>query len=173
MRPDSHNVEDPDALPEHVKRWPGLYVREGDRIVDAPERDQALAKTYPHFRDKGPILNGRRISILTEKTVHRVGGEVRIIHVVEFTAPGSQAYIMGPKPVFGEFINEKLVTEPAPSGDPLVPLEYDGVTLPSPAVDYNFEITSYRFSAPGAYRIQWRLGALVSNLLVVTVELAS
>ena len=42
--------------------------------------------------------------------------------------------------------------------------------MPSPAVDYNFEISTYTFHEPGIYRIQWRLGQLVSNTLEVIVE---
>jgi hypothetical protein len=165
--------EDSHDLPEHLKRLPGLYVREADRIVDAPERDQAVARSYPPFQDKGPIVAGRRITVLTEKTTHGLDDEIRIVHVAEFTESGQQAYVMGPKPIFGEFINDELMTNPATSEDPLVPSDYSGVTLPSPAVDYNFEITSYTFNAPGTYRIQWRPGALVSNILVVTVEATS
>jgi len=158
------------AQAEYLKRWPGLYVRDGNRILDAPPRDVAVAKSYPRFQDKGQIVDGRRITILTESTIHRPGDEVRILHVVEFTEPGYQAYIMGPKPVYGEYVNDKLATEPVPAGDPLVPADYSGVTLPTPAVDYNFDITSYIFQAPGIYRIQWRLGLLKSNTLAVTVE---
>jgi hypothetical protein len=157
-------------LPEHLQRWPGLWVREGDRIADAPARDAAVARSYPRYRDKGPVAGGKRITILTEDETHLVGDEVRVVHVVEFVEPGHQAYVMGPKPVFGEFIDDELVTEPVPAGDPLVPAEYNGVTLPSPAVDYNFEITTYTFHEPGIYWIQWRLGQLVSNTLEVIVE---
>jgi hypothetical protein len=53
-------------LPEHLQRWPGLWVREGDRIADAPARDAAVARSYPRYRDKGPVAGGKRITILTE-----------------------------------------------------------------------------------------------------------
>jgi hypothetical protein len=167
---DNQENADLPGLPEHLERWPGLYQREGDRIVEASPQDIALARSYSRFNDKGLIVDGRRITIITENTTHRPGDEVRVIHVVEFTEPGYQAYIMGPKPIYGEYINDELVTEAVPSGDPLVPVEYSGVTLPSPAVDYNLEITSYTFHSPGIYRIQWRLGLLTSNTLAVTVE---
>jgi hypothetical protein len=166
----NQDKEDFPELPEHLKRWPGLYVRDGNRIVEASHRDIAVARSYARFQDKGAIVNGRRITILTENTTHRIADEARIIHVIEFAEPGYQAYIMGPKPIFGEYINDELVTEPIPTGDPLVPTEYSGVTLPSPAVDYNFGITSYMFHVPGIYRIQWKLGFLESNTLVVTIE---
>jgi hypothetical protein len=157
-------------LPEYLQRWPGLWIRNGDRIAEAPVRDAAVARSYPRYHDKGPVSASKRITILTERENHLVGDEVRVVHVVEFVEPGHRAYVMGPKPVFGEYINDELVTEPVPAGDPLVPAEYNGVTLPSPAVDYNFEITTYTFHGPGIYRIQWRLGKLVSNTLEVVVE---
>jgi hypothetical protein len=161
--------EDLLGLPEYLKRWPGLYQREGGRIVEASPQDIAVARSYPRFNDKGLIVDGKRLTILTENTTHRLDEEVRIIHVVEFTEPGYQAYIMGPKPIYGEYVNDELVTEAAPSGDPLVPVEYSGATLPTPAVDYNYDITSYRFQMPGLYRIQWRMGSLQSNILSIEV----
>ncbi|MDQ3743681.1 MAG: hypothetical protein M3444_04800 [Acidobacteriota bacterium] len=166
---DGEEKDDLSGLPEHLRRWPGLYVREGERIVEASPRDVAVAKSYPRFPDKGPVVDGVRITILTESTAHKVGDEVRVIHVVEFTEPGRRVYVMGPKPVYGETVNGELVAEPSPAGDPLVPAEYSGATLPSPAVDYNYDITSYTFDAPGEYRIQWQPGSLESNTLAVTV----
>jgi hypothetical protein len=41
--------------------------------------------------------------------------------------------------------------------------------LPAPAVDYNWDITEYSFSSAGSHTIEWKLGALVSNQLVVEV----
>jgi hypothetical protein len=159
-----------DKLSEYSKRWPGLYVRDGNRIVEVSPRDSAIARNYAYFLNKGPVVSGRRITVFTESTTYRLGEEVRVIHVVEFTGPGYQAYGMRPKCVYGEHINDKLVTEPWPVGDPLVPSEYNGVTLPSPVVDYDFEITSYIFNEPGTYWIQWRLRDLKSNTLVVTID---
>jgi hypothetical protein len=154
---------------DYLYRWPGLYVREGGRIVEALLADVAVARSYPQVTDKGGVIGGRRITILTRNSRHLVGEEVRVIHIVEFTEPGQRAYVMGPKPVYGEYVNGQLVTDPVPEGDPLVPLTYNGVTLPTPAVDYNFDITSYRFREPGARTIQWRLGPLHSNLLSITI----
>ena len=153
----------------YLYRWPGLYIREGERVVDAPAADVAVARSYPQFGDKGGLTDGRRITLLTENTFRHAGDEVRVIHVVEFTEPGQRAYVMGPKPVYGEYVNDQLMTIPVPEGDPLVPVTYNGVTLPTPAVDYNFDITSYRFQMPGLYKIQWRLGSLHSNVLSIEV----
>jgi hypothetical protein len=167
---DNVKIKDLPELPEHLKRWSGLFVRNGDRVIEALPNDITVAKNYPYFQEKGPINDGKRITILSENATIQTGAELRIIHVVEFTEPGHRAYIGGPKSVYGEFINDKLMTERVPTGDPLVPTEYSGVTLPSPAVDYNYDITSYAFNVPGIYHIQWRLGLLNSNTLVVTVK---
>jgi len=127
------------------------------------------AEDYFNWREKGPIVGGKRITILTASTMVHPGDEVRIFHVAEFVEPGYRVYIGGPKPVFGEYMNDKLSTGEVPGGDPLVPLEYAGVILPSPAVDYNYDVTSYIFQEPGIYRIQWRPGLLQSNILLITV----
>lgn len=170
MPKENHNSESSDT-PEYLRRWPGLYVREGDRIVEAPPNDVAVAKTYPTFEDKGEIVDGRRITILADSTRHyQPDDEVRVIHVVEYTEPGFQVYVMGPKPVYGETVNGELVTDPVPDLDPLQPSDYSGVTLPSPAVDYNYDITSYSFERPGVYYIQWQLRELKSNILTVNVR---
>ena len=157
-------------LPSHLKRWPGLYVRAGGRIVEAPAEDIELAQTYPEWPDKGAVVEGKRLTILTNVRPYRINEEVRIIHVLEVVDPGHQVYIMGPKPVYGEYINNRLATAPPPEGDPLVPLEYNGTTLTSPAVDYNYEIASYVFPEPGIYRIVWELQRLQSNILIIKVE---
>ena len=47
---------------------------------------------------------------------------------------------------------------------------YDGVVLPSPAIDYNYEVTSYRFDEPGTHAIQWRSGKNASNAITVWVR---
>jgi hypothetical protein len=156
-------------LPDHLRRWPGLYVRDGERIIEASPQDTLVARSYAQYQDKGPVVGGRRITILTASTTRRVGDEVRIIHVVEFTRPGYQAYVMGPKPIFGEYVNDELVTEAVGERDPLVPDDYSGMTLASPAVDYNYDITTYRFNQTGAHTIQWRLGGLHSNILTIEV----
>jgi hypothetical protein len=156
--------------PEYLQHWPGLYVREGNQVVEAPAEDSSLARGYPRWPAKGPVQGGRRLTIMTRKTSYQPGEAVRVIHVVEFTEPGHDAYIMGPKPVYGEYVDDQLATPPPPEGDPLVPLDYDGATLPSPAVDYNYEITSYTFDQPGMHQIFWRLDTLQSNVLTLTVE---
>ena len=157
-------------LPAYLQHFPGLYVRKGSEIVDAPPADVAVAKSYARAKEKGPIIDNHRITLLAQKRAYRVGEEVRVIHVHEISGEGDQIYPMGPKPIRGELVNGKLVT-PALliDVDPFMPDVYDGPVLPSPAVDYNWEITSYRFSAPGVRTIQWKLGKFESNALSVDV----
>ncbi len=157
--------------PEYLKRWPGLSMREGDRIVPAPEEDVAVARGYPQSPVKGPLREGVRLTLLTRRTTCTVGERVRILHVIEVAVPGRSVYPMGPKPVYGEYVDGKLVTPPPPDpSDPLGPGGvYDGRVLPSPAVDYNFDITTYIFDTPGTYQVQWRLGPFESNVLTFQV----
>lgn len=159
------------SIPEHLKRWPGLYVRKGGQIVDASKEDISVARGYPISRNKGPILDGKRLTLLTEKTAYQVNEEIHVIHVVELIEPGHHVYVMGPKKIYGEYVDGRLVTEPLPKrGDPLVPLTYSGTVLPSPAVDYNYEITTYTFSKPGIHRIWWKIGSLQSNTLTLSIQ---
>ncbi|MGZ3418225.1 MAG: hypothetical protein ACXWUG_03830 [Polyangiales bacterium] len=167
-KPSASAPEEP--LPPHLAQFPGLYVRKGDQIIDAPPADVAVAKSYARSKEKGAVVDGHRLTILAAKHRYRVGEEVRVIHVHEVVASGEMVYVMGPKPIRGELLDGKLATPMVlADGDPFVPEIYDGVTLQSPAADYNWEITSYRFSAPGTHRIQWRLGRFDSNVLTIEV----
>ena len=161
------------AKPEknYLERWPGLYIRKGNEILDAPEEDQKVARGYPQWPDKGPILDGKRITVMVKKKSYRVNEEIRILHVAEVTVPGREVFIMGPKLILGEQVDGKLVTEPHPEGcEPLNPPDcYNGRVLQSPALDYNYDITFYKFDRPGKHELQWVLGPLRSNILEVEV----
>jgi hypothetical protein len=160
-----------EPIPEYLHRWPGLFEWRDGIIVDAPPKDVEVARAYPRFPDKGPLTDAARLTLMTRKSQYTVGEPVRIIHVFEAVEPGRTMYIMGPKKIFGEYVDDVLQTEPPPD-DVLAPRTYNGLTLPSPAVDYNFEITSYTFHEPGVHRFQWRLAAIESNILTITVESA-
>lgn len=163
-------TDDIDEVPQHLKHWPGLYVREGERIVEAPAEDQAVAQSYPTWPDKGLLLKGERLTILTRRNTYQVNERVRVIHVHEVVDPGQQVYVMGPKPVYGEYVDGQLATlAPPPGENPLSSPIYNGRVLRSPAVDYNFEITTYNFTKPGTHQLQWRLEPLQSN--VITLEI--
>jgi hypothetical protein len=169
---DDNEEQKPDRedVPEHLSHWPGLFVREGERIVEATGEDQSVARSYPHWPDKGRLTEGRRVTVMTRKTDYGVNEEVRVIHVYEVIEPGHLVYVMGPKPVYGEYIDGQLATPaPPPGEDPFVPSDYDGRALPSPAVDYNYDITRYRFAEPGRHQICWQIGDLRSNALKLEV----
>jgi len=164
------NRKDSTDLPSYLSRWPGLYVRDGNQIVEASEDDTSVARSYPMSRNKGQIMDGKRLTVLTKKTTYQINEEVRIIHVVEVTEPGHMVYVMGPKSIYGEHMDGRLVTESLPTGEnSLVPSTYDGAVLPSPAVDYNYEITHYSFSKPGTHKFQWKLNNLESNVLTLKI----
>jgi hypothetical protein len=136
-----------------------VFIRQGDRIVDAPESDQKVAGAYTDYKDKGEVNNGKRITILTAKTEYEVGEEIRVIHVLEIINAGAILHIMGPKTVDEEYVDGTLA-------DPKGPDEngYDGRVMKSPGVDCNYEVTTYRFTEPGTHTIQWRGGGeLVSH----------
>ncbi|MBN2493794.1 MAG: hypothetical protein JXR96_04315 [Deltaproteobacteria bacterium] len=159
-------------VPGHLRHFPGLYVRKGDRIADAPPADVAVARGYPLFAAKGPAKNGIRLTIMTAKLEVAVGEEVRVIHVLEAFEPGREVYVMGPKTVFEEYVDGELATQRYAG-----PGVYDGAVMKSPWADYNYEITSYRFSKPGRHTIQWRGGdpsgesvGMQSNVLTISVR---
>ncbi len=153
------------AIPEYLTRWPGLYMRQGDRIVEALPEDIAVARSYPSARSKGAVVDGRRITLMCRKDVYRVNEEVRVIHVLEVLAPGQEIFIMGPKRVFGEYVDGRAVTPERSDESGL----YDGPVLKSPGVDYNYDITTYSFATPGRHAIQWKMGALSSNTLELEI----
>ncbi|MEO8841946.1 MAG: hypothetical protein ABI591_09835 [Kofleriaceae bacterium] len=151
-------------------RWGGLSVRDGDRLVDAPAADVAVAKGYPTWPFKGTAVDATVLTLMTAKTDYAVGEAIRVLHVLDVSVPGRGVYIMGPKRPAGEYLDGVLVT-----GLPEIPeypwvATYDGAVLPSPAIDYNYEITSYRFATPGTHELQWKLGAIASNVITVQVR---
>src|ERR1043165_6317016 len=159
-----------EPIPDHLKHFPGLSVRIGDRIVAAPDADVAVAQGYPTEPAKGAWADGRRITIMTSALRVRADQPVRIVHVVESTRAGDSLHVMGPKAVLGERVDGKLVTAAtASTGDPLMPTEdYDGRVQPAPAVDYNYDVTEYRLPV-GRPTIEWQLGPLRSNQLAIDV----
>lgn len=155
---------DSELLPPYLKQWRGLSMRKGNEIVEALPEDVTVAKSYPKANEKGEIVGGMRLTILTKKKHYQVGEEVRVIHVMEVVEPGHELFIMGPKPVYGEYVDDRPVT---PQGH--AEQDYDGVVLESPNVDYNYDITSYRFFEPGRHRIHWQMGELRSNTLELEI----
>ena len=158
------------APPAYQLRWGGLSVRDRDQLVEASAADAAVVQGYASWRDKGNEIDHTRVTVMTSKSDYAVGESIHVVHVFDLSVPGRSAFIMGPKPAVSEYLDDKLATT-APQA-PHYPWvgEYDGATLLSPAIDYNFDITSYRFDAPGTHTIQWRPGNLVSNTLTIHVR---
>jgi hypothetical protein len=159
---------DEEAIPNHLQHWPGLFEWRDGVVVEAPPEDINVARNYPRFPDKGPLVSGLRLTVMSRRLQYHLGEEVRIVHVVEVIEPGRELYVVGPKPVYGEYVDDVLVTA-LPPDDVWEPATYNGPILPSPAVDYNYDITAYRFDQVGTHRIQWQIGTLHSNVLVVEV----
>lgn len=157
------------AIPEHLRHWPGLFEWRDGALIQASAADVAVARSYPPYADKGGLVNGKRLTVMSSSLLYRVAEEVRVIHVVEVVEPGQELYVMGPKTVYGEQVDDVLAT-PQPPDDVWAPDTYNGPTLPSPAVDYNYEITAYRFDRAGRHTIQWCIGNLRSNKLAIQVE---
>jgi hypothetical protein len=148
--------------------WPGLYVRDGEQIVSASEADVALAQSYPRWASKGPIIDGARLTILIARTRYVHSEDIHVLHVGEILSPGREVYVMGPKPVYGEYrdgLANSLEEE-----DPFHPTTYNGAVITSPAVDFNYEITVYHELAPGEHELIWKPNAKYqSNVLRFTV----
>ena len=153
-----------DLTPQYLKHFPGLYMRKGTEIIEALPQDIAVAKSYLLAKDKGNVVEGKRLTILTKKKHYQIDEEVRVIHVMEITEPGHKLFVMGPKPIYGENVDGNLVT-PAEPPEQI----YDGAVLESPNVDYNYDITSYKFSESGRHQIYWQMGELRSNTLELEI----
>jgi hypothetical protein len=150
----------------------------GSCDVDRPEDlhvrkdgDEVVARAYREWPDRGPVINGRQVTIMTNKNTYRVNEPVRVVHVMEATEPGHEIYVMGPKEVFGEYVDGRLQGEPPPDReDPFRPAEYDGRVVKSPGIDFNFDRTLYSFAQPGVHPIQWQPGGdWRSNTLEIRV----
>lgn len=147
-----------------------LYTRQGDQIVDAPAADLAVARSYADFPDKGPVVEGRRLTLLCAKQTCRPGEEIRIIHVVETVADGLSTYLMGPKQVYNEYCDGRLISEPLPADeDPFLPNTLNGRVQTGTALDFNYEISVYALQTLGTHTFDWRLGNGKSNVLTITV----
>ncbi len=154
--------------------WGGYQVLDSSRkvFVDAPESDQRITRDYPFWVAKGPFIDGTRVTLTTAALHYPAGEAIRIAHIVEETEKRRTLYVMGPKAIRDEFVNDILATSATqnPGDYPWLPMSYDGVVDSSPGIDYNFEITQYRFDQQGIYRIQWRPGHYRSNILFITVK---
>src|SRR5688572_16305553 len=74
---------EPEAPMSREPRPKELYIRMGDDIVAAPASDLAVARGYDASRDKGEVVDGLRLTLLSAERRVSVGEDVRVIHVVE------------------------------------------------------------------------------------------
>lgn len=129
-----------------------------------------MALSYAAWNAKGEEYQGRRISINTPAERVPLGQEFHVVHVLETTGADLLTYVKGPKVVYGEYINGKLVSESLPAGeDPFAPGGFEDQCLTGPCTDFNFHNTTYFFDEAGRYEIVWMHGDLKSNVLVVEV----
>jgi hypothetical protein len=139
---------------------------------------QELTRSAPTPEDialyagaEGPESRGYRLTILSATTSVAVGEAVRVVHVCESVSAAAELYVMGPKPVYEEYVDDIRATDRPPAGeDPFAPAAYDGRVLPGPGVDTNYEVMEYAFTSPGEHTVQWRLGEKGSNTLRFTVH---
>ena len=151
------------ALPAYLVRLEAsgdLYARVGGGIVPASAADHAVLRGYPRWVDKGALAlpSGERLTILTSKRVYSVGEEVRVVHVHEATKPGVELYVMGPKAIYGEYVDGTL----ASPGTAAPPGPYDGRVVQSPGADHNYEVSVHKMPA-GTHTIEWRFATLSSG----------
>lgn len=129
-----------------------------------------IAEHYAAWADKGLVQDGRRITLLTDHRKAAAGENIRVWHVYEAVAGGTELCVMGPKPVPGEYLDGVLRTTLPPNGLPYPwQMIYDGVVLPAPGIDTHWEPSSYTFDKIGQHTIQWKVDGLESNVLVITV----
>jgi hypothetical protein len=171
----STSTADAGPLPGYLVRMEKMEEhsdRTSDRsqIVKSPREDVEVLRGYPRFPNKGAIMGpaGERLTIMTRRTAYAVGEEIRVLHVHEATRPGVSLMVMGPKGIFGEYVDARLASH----GAEAPPEPYDGVTLPSPDVDHNYESSSYKLPA-GKHTVQWKFKTLSGTYLesnVLTIE---
>jgi hypothetical protein len=155
------------TLPLALLRHPAppatpIQVADPPTLVDpepAPIAEPELA-----VPDDGIVL-----AIATTKTSVAVGEDVVVGHAVA-VAEGHDAWIVGPKPVYGEIVDGQARTEMYETPNYPWVLSYDGAVVPGPRVDNNFQVTTYRFTTPGRHTIVWSIGGHESNTLVIDVS---
>ena len=131
-----------------------------------------MLRRYPSWPEKGALSgDGERLTILADKTSYAAGEEVRVIHVHEAVRPGVQLYVMGPKAIYGEYVDGVLASPAAAAPA----TSYDGAVIDSPGADHNYEVSTHRF-ASGRHTIEWRFATLSgpttlsSNILTIDVR---
>ena len=66
--------------------------------MPASSADRAVAAGYDNWADKGPVVAGRRLTIMAARSSYAPREELRVVHALEVVAPGPDLYPVGPKP---------------------------------------------------------------------------
>jgi len=148
------------------------YVRPAERAdyTKSPFEDVEVLRLYPRLPNKGALTGpaAERLTIMTRKTVYAPNEEIRVLHVHEATQPGVSIFVMGPKAIYGEYVDGRLASRATEA-----PLDaYDGVVLPSPNVDHNYDTSIHKLPA-GKHILQWKFKTLSGSYLesnVLTIE---
>ena len=85
---------------------------------------------------------------MTKKSQYKVGEPIRILHIFEAVKSGIQVSIMGPKMIYNEYVDGKLVTKKGPGM-----AAYNGAVIDRPIADFNYEITTYTFAKIGKHTV--------------------
>ena len=157
----------PQAHPQPTE----LFERSGDKIIAASAAVLALARTYREFKYKGEVVNGVRKTIMTRKRSYKIGEPVRVIHVFESVQYGPAMSTMGPEPICSEFVDGRHVEYKSCSGSRSIGWGYTR----NPTVNFNFDISTFRFDEPGIHTIRWKSHGFEdaraeSNLIKIYVE---
>jgi len=86
-----------------------------------------------------------------------------VIHVHKDIERSWMGYVMGPKPVFGEYVDGQLAASAPPPGNTHSCRQIMMGALRSPAVDDDYNITRYRFAESGRHQTHRQIGKLRSN----------
>jgi hypothetical protein len=100
----------------------------------------------------------------------KAGETIEVIHVADFVEEGREVYVMGPKTIYGEHIDGVVQNELPPYfEDALIPIFYNGAVITSPALDFNYNITTITFKEAGIHTIVWQPGDYSSNTLEIEI----
>lgn len=147
----------------------GYMERVGDELRNIDAAGEAVIQSYHRFEGKPELVEGRRITLLSEVQTARVGDTIRIFHVYEDQRPEAELYVMGPKAIHGLCIDGKCVEPAGALGDYPEVGVYDGRVIEQPGWDYNFEISKLVFDKEGEHTMEWITCGLVSNVVRVWV----
>ena len=161
------------TLPSHMSTssLPEIFMVENGVQILAPPEVHAMRDSFATYPTRGRAREGCRLTIMAPKQTYERGEAVIVAHFVESVTSEKNLYLMGPKPVTGEYVDGHLATAPSSQEpEPWVPSNYDGRVLKGPGIDAHFEATVYRFQDIGLHTIAWNPGKFKSNTLSIQVK---